>query len=87
MNAQQIFKRTFKALINEDCFISPDIDRCQGVLEHVLSQVDFSVGTDIYIHCVISVRIRSYFCPYFPAFGLITERYAVSLWHRKDGKM
>ena len=29
--------------------------------------------------CVKSVRIRSYSGPYFPAFGLITERYGVSL--------
>ena len=31
------------------------------------------------IHCVKSVRIRSYSGPYFPAFGLNTERYSVSL--------
>ena len=31
------------------------------------------------IHCVESVRIRSYSGPYFPAFGLNTERYSVSL--------
>ena len=30
-------------------------------------------------HCVKSVRIRSYAGPHFPAFGLITERYFVSL--------
>ena len=30
-------------------------------------------------HCVKSVRIRSYSDPYFPAFGLNTERYFVSL--------
>ena len=30
-------------------------------------------------HCVISVRIRSYYVPYFPAFGLYTEGYSVSL--------
>ena len=30
-------------------------------------------------HCVKSVRIRSYSGPYFPAFGLNTERYEVSL--------
>ena len=28
-------------------------------------------------HCVKSVRIRSYSGPYFPAFGLNTERYSV----------
>ena len=31
------------------------------------------------LHCVKSVQIQSYFCPYFPAFGLNTERYFVSL--------
>ena len=30
-------------------------------------------------HCVKSVRIRNYSGPYFPAFGLNTERYGVSL--------
>ena len=30
-------------------------------------------------HCVKSVRIRSYSGPHFPAFGLNTERYSVSL--------
>ena len=31
------------------------------------------------LHCVKCVRIRSYSGPYFPAFGLNTERYGVSL--------
>ena len=30
-------------------------------------------------YCVKSVRIRSHSRPYFPAFGLNTERYGVSL--------
>ena len=30
-------------------------------------------------HCVKSVRIWSYSGPYFPAFGLTTERYGGSL--------
>ena len=33
----------------------------------------------ISLHCVENVRIRSYSGPYFPAFGLNTERYGVSL--------
>ena len=33
----------------------------------------------INIHCVKSVRIRSFFGPYFPAFELNMERYSVSL--------
>ena len=40
------------------------------------------------LHCVKSVRIRSYSGPHFPAFGLNTERYKVSLRiHSKCGKM
>ena len=31
------------------------------------------------LHCVKNVRIRSYSGPYFPTFGLNTERYGVSL--------
>ena len=34
---------------------------------------------DRFQNCVISVRIRSYSGPHFPAFGLNTERYGVSL--------
>ena len=49
VDAQQIFKSTFKVLINEDIGIAIDIDRYQGVLEHALSKVDFSVGTGIYM--------------------------------------
>ena len=49
VDAQQVFKSTFKALINEDYSIGIDIERYQEVLGHVLSKVDFCVGTSIYI--------------------------------------
>ena len=49
VDAQQVFKSTFKALINEDYSVGIDIERYQGVLEHALPKVDFSVGTGIYI--------------------------------------
>ena len=49
VDAHQIFKGTFKALINEDYSIGIDTKRYQGVLEHVLSKVYFSVGTGIYM--------------------------------------
>ena len=49
VNAQQVFSSAFKALINEDYSIATDIERYQGVLEYVLSKVDFSVGMGIYI--------------------------------------
>ena len=49
VDAHKVFKSTFKALINEDCSIAIDIETYQGVLEHALSKVDFSVGTGIYM--------------------------------------
>ena len=49
VDAQQVFKSTFMALINEDHSIGIDIERYQGVLEHVLSKLDFSVDTSIYM--------------------------------------
>ena len=49
VDVQQVFKSTFKALINEDYSIAIDMDRYQGVLKHALSKLDFSVGTGIYI--------------------------------------
>ena len=40
------------------------------------------------LHCVKGVRIRSYSGPYFPAFGLNTERYSISLRIQSEcGKM
>ena len=40
----------FDALINEDYSTDVNIDKCyQGVLEHALSKVDFSIGTGIYM--------------------------------------
>ena len=48
-DAQKVFKGTFKAFINEDYSIGIDIERYQGVLEHALSKVDFSVGTGMYM--------------------------------------
>ena len=49
VDAQQVFSSTFKALINEDYSIVIDIERYQGVLEHALPKVDFSVGMGIYM--------------------------------------
>ena len=46
---KKCLKSTFKALINEDYSIGIDIERYQGVLEHALSKVDFSVGIGIYM--------------------------------------
>ena len=44
-----MFKGTFKALVNQDYSIGIDIERYQGVLEHALTKVDFSVGIGIYM--------------------------------------
>ena len=49
VDAQQVFKSTFKALINENYSIGTYIARYQGVLENALSKVDFSVSTGIYM--------------------------------------
>ena len=49
VGAQQIFKSTFNALINQNYSIGIDFERYQRVLEHALSKVDFSVGTGIYM--------------------------------------
>ena len=49
VDAQQVFKGTFKALINEDYSIGIDIERYHGVLELALSKVDFSGGPSIYM--------------------------------------
>ena len=49
VDAQQVFKSTFKILIIEDIEIAIDINRYQGVLEHTLSKIDFSVGTGMYM--------------------------------------
>ena len=42
-------------------------------------QTCFFISQPNQLHCVKSVRIRSYSSPYFPVFGLNTERYLVSL--------
>ena len=49
MDAQKVFKKTFKALINEDYSLVIDIERYHGVLEYALSKSDFSVDTGIYM--------------------------------------
>ena len=49
VDAQQVFKSMFKALIKEGYSIAINIERYQDVLKHALSKVDFSVGTGIYM--------------------------------------
>ena len=44
-----------------------------------IPRFDYFIRFCYYNHWVKSVRIRSYSGPYFPAFGLNTERYSVSL--------
>ena len=38
-----------------------------------------SIDVFLINHCVKNVRVRSFFDPHFPVFGLNTERYSVSL--------
>ena len=49
MDARKVFKITFKAFINEDYSIGVNAERCQELLEHALSKLDFSVGIGIYM--------------------------------------
>ena len=44
-----MFKSTFSALINEDYFIGNDTRRCQSILEHAISKIDFPICADIYM--------------------------------------
>ena len=45
-------------------------------------------STQCHLHCLKSVRIRSYSGPYFPTFGLNTQRYSESLRTQSEcGKM
>ena len=54
------------------------------------------LGLRLTKYCVKSVRIRSFYAPYFPVFGLNTKKYSVSLgvqseygkkWIRKSPHM
>ena len=47
VDAQKVFKDTFNDLIRAD--LSIDTEKYQGVLEHALSKVDFSVGVGIHM--------------------------------------
>ena len=47
VDAQKVFKSTFKTLINEDSSIAIDIEKYQGMLEQALSKLGFSVGIGI----------------------------------------
>ena len=41
VDAQKVFKSTFKTLTNEDASIAIDIEKYQGMLEHALSKLGF----------------------------------------------
>ena len=47
VDAYYVFKSMLKVLINKDYSIGIDIERYQGVLEYLLSKVDFSVSTGV----------------------------------------
>ena len=65
VDAQQVLKSTFKELINEDYSIAINIERYQGVLEHALSNVDFSVGTGIYMYDCLSLLVENKWHHYY----------------------
>ena len=47
LDAQNIYMNSFEELLQSDYSIADDITRYQGVLEHAMSKVDFSVGGGI----------------------------------------
>ena len=49
VDAQEVLRRMFTALIKEDYSICIDIERYQRGFEHALSKVDYSVAIDIYM--------------------------------------
>ena len=49
VDAEEVFKGTFKALISEEYPIGIDIERYQRVSEHAISKADFLVDTGIYM--------------------------------------
>ena len=49
LDAQNIYINSFEELLKSDYSIADDIARYQGVLEHAMSKVDFSVGSGIYM--------------------------------------
>ena len=49
LDAQNIYMNSFEELLKRDNSIADDIARYQGVLEHAMSKVDFSVRGGIYM--------------------------------------
>ena len=49
LDAQNIDINSFEEILKSDYSIADDIARYQGVLEHAMSRVDFSVGGGIYM--------------------------------------
>ena len=49
LDAQYIYMKSFEELLKSDYSIADNIARYQGVLEHAMSKVDFSVGVGIYM--------------------------------------
>ena len=63
------------------------LQRCTHDLCHE-DDLHYTLYYSANFHCVKSVRVRSYSDPQFPAFGLNTERYSVSLRNQfKCGKI
>ena len=49
MRKKYIYINSFEELLKSDYSIADDIARYQGVLEHAMSKVDFSLGGGIYM--------------------------------------
>ena len=62
-----------------DCYICSNLDPENAFTSPKLEHFEWYSNSKIDSHCVKSVRIRSFSGPYFPVFGLNTERYEVPL--------
>ena len=56
--AQNIYMSSFEELLKSDYSIADDIARYQGVLDHAMSKVDFSVGGGVYMLPSMNLNIN-----------------------------
>ena len=55
VDALLVFKSTFDAMINKNYSFDVHIERNQGILEHVIQKVDFSIGAAIYMLMILNI--------------------------------
>ena len=70
---------TYQFIISRQCFISASRQNVRQNRGFPTFLAVYKWNIIMIYHWVKSVRIRSFSCPYFPAFRLNTERYGLSL--------